>query len=188
MPYDIYSTSERVRQLQAAIADLRHAVNASNEAERGRKRYASAQGYIDHADYTAEIKANLDIADSYVEAAATKLTPLRSPYKGLVYQYKWVVGQAGVVSLVFTSGTPDTIAITDNMGADANVFIIGGSPADYIFEDGDKILVDGTTSNDGIYTVNTPLDFDLITVDETSIATETCSTAGASITLIRRGT
>jgi len=186
MPYDIYSTSERVRQLQAAIADLRHAVNASNEAERGRKRYASAQGYIPHSLHWEEIRTNLAIASSYTNAAIEKLATFVGSEKGFVYQYKWVIGQAGIKKIQFTNRA--TITMEDNIGASASVFEIASSPTSYAFVSGDWIIVDGSTSNDGIYTIDT-INATTATIDDTlvSLTTEPCTTAGASITLISRG-
>ena len=181
---DILSTTERIRRLKNAISDLRLSIQASKNAEKIYQELIRQTGYVDFEEAWDEITYKTGIANTAATSASATLTDMISTQ--FVFQYKWVIGTAGIEGFYFDpSATPDEITIISNETHDvAKPF--GDS---VVILENDKLLVEGVNEEDnlGILTVAASPTSTAIKVTD-SLTLETCSNAGASITLIRRGT
>lgn len=179
MATDILTTAQRIAQLKAAKSDIDAAVRACQSAEKANYRLSSQTGYVNFEQYWDEIQGALAVADTLCDAAVSKIQALTSA-TGLVYKYTWTVGRAGVEEIGFVSGF-NTIGVNSDAGQNSPF----GSTAATVLVAGDKILAHGTTSNDGVLTVDTgPTDTGFDVTD--TLTSEVCSTVGASISLLRR--
>lgn len=179
---DIYSMPERIRQIRAAQDDLKQSVAACKLSQKAFSKMQGLENYVEFDTAWDEVKDNLDIASSYVEAAVAKLNVLRSPNTGFVFQYQWVVGRGGVDGLSFSNSVSE-IGVQNNVLTGEGAFADSSGP---VLLEGDRVIVEGTASNDGIHPVTSGGDANKIVVS-TTLTTETCTSAGAKLTLIRRG-
>ena len=179
---DILTMGQRKQTLIAAKKDIDAALMQCKLAETAVARLDSQSGYVNFQPKWDEVESHMAQAKTAAEAASTKIATLTGTTNGFVYKYKWEVGKAGVEEIGFVSGFK-TIGLASDAGA-TNEF---SSTAGVIPQAGDKLLINGTTSNDGILTVDSGSSANSIIVTN-SITTEPCSARGASITLIRRGT
>lgn len=178
---DVFSTNQRVSQLTSAKKDIDAAIQQCKLAENAFGRLNSQSGWVDFKPKWDEIQSGMSAASDIADIAIAKLNALKND-GGYVFRYRWEIGKAGVEEIGFVSGFK-TIGLASDAGA-TNEF---SSTAGVIPQAGDKLLINGTTSNDSILTVDSGSSANSIIVTN-SITTETCSARGASITLIRRGT
>lgn len=180
---DILTTAQRKQTLLAAKKDIDAALLQCVLADKAFARLNSQSGYVNFQPRWDEVQSHMAQAKTAAEEAATKIGTLTGSNNGFVYKYKWEVGKAGVETLGFTFGF-DLIGCASAAGI-SNEFT---STAAIVVADGDKILVDGTASNDGIWTVDIASTTAEAIATTTALTAESCTTPGASVTLFRRGT
>ena len=183
MAYDIYSQAERIKELTSTKRAIDSAIKNCKDAEsyfNSRMANLYFQGWENTWERVDEFMGS---AEASIDTAQAILTNMKTLY-GFVFKYRWTVGKGGIASIVFdATASPDEITFIHETGASDKPVANG---AGQVVAGYDKLLIAGTTSNDGILTVTTSSTDTAILVSDT-LTSETCSTPGASVTLITRG-
>lgn len=200
--HDILSHSERVGRIVEVQRILENARKVATSTEQKfSNRMSLADNYVTWEELWDDVYTGLNISRQLASQAKVLLDNLLGSvtdgvdfYPGFLFQAVWEVGKGGIAKMVLTDGggSDDTIHFThedasimsDSFACASNTHTASGTMLDV----NDKIVVEGTATQDGFYTVKSCTD-STITLNTGSLptaATENCTTAGASIKLLRR--
>lgn len=197
--YDIMTTADRINLLKNVKGEIDLAIRVANEAQNTYNSMMANRNYVQFARVWEYTQEKLNLARTHASQAKAQLDNLLGTYTGVdtntyyskfVFAAEWRVGRGGIGEIDFATGAGDDITFFNVGGSligDANSN--GGAPTSHatlVTNEDDLIIVSGTDSNDGVYTVDQAnSSVSLIAVDET-LTNESCVNGGASVLLIRR--
>lgn len=189
---DLRSNTERAR----LVNNIKNLLNDANRIS------ASAEAYYLSAskDYAAELQVvhlntnnRMSTWQLQIDLAVLELAQLADGANdnNMRFQYYWRVGTFGIGNMKFIDGggSADSIELWDKLAADggaaiADVFRISGGSTNVIVT-GDVIKVEGTSLNDGIYTVTGVTSNKTIEVATGTLTAEEAEMSSATLTLWR---
>jgi hypothetical protein len=179
---DIYKTTERLKFLEVARKAVEASIRESKEAQRVYNTLVGNSNYFDYDILWSTVNDILTSAGTKAQQAITALEYLVDK-TGFIFQYEFEIGKNGITAITFST-TDDNIGFDSANDGLTNFTKLG---AGKIVAAGDLVLVDGSTSNDGVWTVDSDSTDSTIAVTG-DLVNETCTTSGAKVTVFRRGT
>jgi len=173
---DIKSTQERVSTLKNIKTLIDQCIKICVSTERYFKSENGTDNYGDFNLMWDGVKSRLTEAEALATLAKDELLDMINQY-GFVFKYEWEIGKRGVTQFDI-DGTLDEINIMRTSAVEDSAGLVVAT--------GDRILITGTTSNDSIEIIAAGSAGN--TLQGTDLTTEPCTTNGAKITLLTRGT
>jgi hypothetical protein len=172
---DVKSTKDRVNALRNARKLIDSAIRLSQHAQKFYNDESANSNLGSFVLMWDGVRSRIEDAMSATLQASVELGEMAD--NGFVFQYVWEVGKRGVEKFKFDNGGTVTIVGGTNATQD--------TAGDVLLTD-DLLIIEGTTSNDGLKSVASAAT-NVIGFSATP-TNEDCTTVGARITLIQRGT
>lgn len=200
--HDIFSHAERIGRIvdiQRVLDDAKRTATSAQRHFDARMRLADQ--FVTWEELWDSIYIQLDISRQLCAQAKVQLDNLLGSvtesatfYPGFLFQAKWEVGKGGVAKITITNNTTptaDTIKLyaeDDTLLADPFACAVNTyTDSDTLLDVDDRIVIVGTTNHDGVYTVLSCGNDTITLADGTfTNATESCTTSGAYVMLVRR--
>lgn len=148
--YDVLSVKERTNALKNIRDEIDACIKTNNSIQTHYSRVMNNRNIVDWLQMWDDLESKIAIARTHASAALAQLTELLTvdtiyPYFSL--QYEWVGGSGGIRVIGFLDSANSIEFMTDS---EVDIDVVPTSEVTA----GDWIIVEGTTSNDGIHIID----------------------------------